>query len=485
MAMNTQPHYHILTAASADPIMDSDCDCACAQPVPAIAPTQLPPNLRVQRHPQQQALPLGGNHSVAFVPSLSRVAVVNQATLGLLDQFAAPQSLAACGSEAQSAAQQLLALGLLRRAGEPDAPPAPADELVAWLHVTNACNLRCTYCYVDKTDQAMPAETAYAAVDAVLSAARRHGYRRVLLKYAGGEASLNLPLVEAMHQYAQKEAEGSGVALRGVVLSNGVGLTNHKLGRIQALGLRLMISLDGPQAFHDAQRPTIHGQPTYAAVIGSIERARALGLELTVSVTITGASVAGLPNVVGWLLEREVHFTLNFYRENDCSSNFGTLKLDEQRLIAGMRAAYRVIEANLPRYSLLGCLIDRANLSGAHSRTCAVGENYLVIDHTGQVAKCQMEIAQPVTNVWADDPLGTIRLTPTGVQNLPVEQKAGCRDCEWRYWCAGGCPIATFRATGRYDLRSPNCAIYQALYPEVLRLEGLRILRDATGKIGS
>jgi len=37
--------------------------------------------------------------------------------------------------------------------------------------------------------------------------------------------------------------------------------------------------------------------------------------------------------------------------------------------------------------------------------------------------------------------------------------------------------LATYRATGRYDVKSPHCNIYQALFPEVLRLEGLRLLK--------
>jgi uncharacterized protein len=62
-----------------------------------------------------------------------------------------------------------------------------------------------------------------------------------------------------------------------------------------------------------------------------------------------------------------------------------------------------------------------------------------------------------------------------------VDEKEGCRDCTWRYWCSGGCPVATFRATGRYDIKSPNCAIYKAIYPEALRLEGLRLLKYVAG----
>jgi uncharacterized protein len=31
--------------------------------------------------------------------------------------------------------------------------------------------------------------------------------------------------------------------------------------------------------------------------------------------------------------------------------------------------------------------------------------------------------------------------------------------------------------TGRCDVPSPNCRIYQAVFPKILRLEGLRLLR--------
>lgn len=80
---------------------------------------------------------------------------------------------------------------------------------------------------------------------------------------------------------------------------------------------------------------------------------------------------------------------------------------------------------------------------------------------------------------WRTERQVLIHADPSGVQNLSVEEKEGCKTCLWKYWCAGGCPLSTFRATGRYDVKSPNCHIYKALYPEVVRLEGLRLLRDA------
>jgi uncharacterized protein len=100
-----------------------------------------------------------------------------------------------------------------------------------------------------------------------------------------------------------------------------------------------------------------------------------------------------------------------------------------------------------------------------------------VFDQHGQIAKCQMHILNPITNIAVHDPLTVLQSDKEDIQNLPVEEKEGCKTCEWRHWCTGGCPLTTHWVTGRYDVKSPNCNIYKTLFPEVLRLEGLRILK--------
>jgi uncharacterized protein len=96
-----------------------------------------------------------------------------------------------------------------------------------------------------------------------------------------------------------------------------------------------------------------------------------------------------------------------------------------------------------------------------------------------------MEIEKPVTNIYENDPLAFIRADSIHVQNPSVEGKKGCRDCEWRYWCTGGCPLLTYKTSGRYDVKSPYCRVYKAIYPELLRLEGLRLLKYAKASLYS
>ncbi len=248
---------------------------------------------------------------------------------------------------------------------------------------------------------------------------------------------------------------------------------------LKALGLRLMISLDGLGEVHDRQRVYASGRGSAVDVLEAIELALSHNLIPDVSITVSGRTARDLPEVIRWVMERDLPFGLNFYRENEFSATQTDLQLEEESILAGMRAVFAMIEADLPKRSLLNALVDRANLSFAHLRTCGVGQDYLVFDPQGGVAKCQMEIGKPVATVRVDDPLALIRADSSGIQNLSVEEKEGCRTCTWRYWCAGGCPLATYRATGHYDVKSPLCNIYRAIFPEVLRLEGLRLLRYA------
>jgi uncharacterized protein len=63
-----------------------------------------------------------------------------------------------------------------------------------------------------------------------------------------------------------------------------------------------------------------------------------------------------------------------------------------------------------------------------------VGSSYFVIDQKGGIAKCHMEIERTITNIAVNDPLNLIRLDTLGIVNQPVQEKEGCRSCEWRYW---------------------------------------------------
>jgi uncharacterized protein len=469
-------------------------DCACVGGVQNCADSavRLPGGI-YQRSPNIIGIPLADEFTAYAAGDSQGLLILNQTAEQILYSFEKPafieNTIAGLfiGKEyGIQIAYQLVSLGFLKPVesnslrvfSEEDCGSAVSSSpLTAWLHLTDRCNLRCSYCYLPHVREDMSPETGRAAIDATFRSALANGFKQVKLKYAGGEPLLRYSLILELHAYAQLLADEHGLDLEEVVLSNGTLLTDEIACTLTSLGIRLMISMDGLGQYHDSHRPYVSGRGSFADVAEAVDLALANGLTPNISVTISSRTAEGLPEIMAWILERELPFSLNFYRENELSASHEDMRLDEQKIINGMLAAFKVIEENLPRRPFLGGIIDRANLSVSHTHTCGVGQNYLVFDQNGQVAKCQMHIRKPITDVHVADPLAVIRADQIGIQNISVEEKEGCKTCEWKHWCAGGCPLATYRATGRYDIKSPNCNIYKALFPEALRLEGLRLLK--------
>ncbi len=466
-------------------VSQDQCDCACSGTVPMqSAKVNYLPDTLFHCHPDTQYLPLNDDYEAMFIPSKTEIVVVNQTAAQIFKHFKTARVLndtslqwsEQWGSKSDEILQDFVDIQFLT-AGQNFTPSPASDRLVAWLHVTNECNLRCSYCYLKKTDEAMSEEVGQQAIEAIFRSALANNYTQVKLKFAGGESTLNLKLVIQMQKQAQALAKFHNLELTSVILSNGVALSQRSLQAIIQHNMELMISLDGLGEAHNSQRVFANGSGSFISVARTIERAMKVGLKPYISITVSDRNIDSLPETVAQILAWELPFSINFYRENPYSVSFKDLHLQDEKLIQGMKKTFQTIEANLPRWSLLGVLADLANLGASHQYTCGVGHDYLVIDHRGLISKCQMQIEQTVTNIYADDPLALIRADQIGIQNVKVDEKEDCRDCKWQYWCTGGCPLATYRATGHYDVKSPNCDIYKALYPEVIRLEGLRLLK--------
>jgi len=415
------------------------------------------------------------------------VAVLDAQALALLEQFRTPASLSELKQDdpvlplatIERAVALFYRLGFLQdlQGSSFFQEHNQVSTLSSWLHVTNACNLRCSYCYLHKNAEHMTDDTSRQAVDAIFRSAKKHDFQRVQLKYAGGEASLHMSHVFAIHNYASQLAQRHGVSLHAYTISNGVNLSQHSIEGLKQRNIGVTISLDGVGSYHDAQRIFVTGLGSFKYVDRTIARLLANGVIPHINVTVSQRNLDGLPALMEYILIHGMSFTLSYYRDNECSAHIRDLQFAEERMIAAMRAAFAVIEQRLPRRRLLGSLIDKANMNGMHHHTCGVGRNYLVIDQHGGVAKCHADIQRTVTTIQDEDPLQAVREDRAGVQGLAVEDKEGCRNCQWRYWCAGGCPLLTYRITGRSDVKSPNCSIYKALFPEALRLEALRLLK--------
>lgn len=468
---------------------DGDCDSDCTgtsimerySNKLSVIPLDLNSGNLLSASPNLAHYSISSLQSLLF-PHTSPPILVNNVALDILNTFNTPMPVLRAknifsdlgSQEFSSIVYSFIRLGLIQNHENHCPPDLITHTLTTWLHITNDCNLSCDYCYIHKSQSNMSEEIGKKSIEITIAAALVHNFSGVLLKYAGGEPTLNIDLVINLHQYANQLASARGLEINGILLTNGLLLSKDTIKKVINNRIRLAISLDGIAHFNDVQRHSINGHGSFNQIRQNLDRLVEYRVNPSINITVSDKNLEGVPELVLFLIQRNLRFSISFYRPTEPLSVSEAL-IDEKKLIAGMLKVYKVIEDNLPTYSVLGGLIDRANLNSVHKRTCSVGNSYMVVDNEGNIAKCHMKIDQKITNIFADNPLKLIQDDTDGIQNNSVDEKAGCQECEWRYWCAGGCPIATYNLTGLYDRKSPYCNVYKVLLPEALRIEAIRL----------
>jgi uncharacterized protein len=365
----------------------------------------------------------------------------------------------------------LARVGLLRPVADLARPALRPSTLSAWLHVTEACNLSCPYCYVHKRPSIMRVEVGRRAIDRLIESAVSHDYRSLKLKYAGGEPTLAFPVVQAMHTHARRKAAQVDLTLEGVLLTNGVAVSDAMLDFLAQVGLAIMVSLDGDSSAHNRVRIRRGGLGTHAAVVDTVERALARGLRPTISVTLTALNLEGSAGAVAFALERDLPFNLNFHRECTAGGEEASRLVPSlDRLVEAVRGIFDLIQGYGAYPLPLTGILDRTRLDIPHELPCSAGRDYLAIGTTGQVSACQMLLEEPWASLADMDPLDKVQRHGESFFGQ-VDAVSRCCDCQWRAACAGGCPL--LRETSLHD---PYCQAYQMLLPELMRLEARRLI---------
>lgn len=349
-------------------------------------------------------------------------------------------------------------------------------QLGIWLHLTNQCNLRCTYCYVWKSQDKMSLDTAKKAMKKIIDGAKIHDFKKITVKFSGGECLLELDELLQIVEFSRELAKQNKIEIEFVVMTNGVLVTYRVAKILKQHDLRAAVSLDGLGIYHDKQRIFPSGQGSFKFVEKGIETLQKYQIPFNVSVTITGNNVTNLPELTNYLLDKNIPFTFNFFRENPHVSE--KLEGDDKKLVKYMKLAYKLIGDRVPRYSLVNGLLDRVVFRKPHLHTCGMGQNYVVVTHEGKIVACQMTLEKPIGSVDDKDMIETMKagnfIQP---KSLNVMGKSPCNACQWRYICCGGCPLLTYSQKGKYTLNSPYCAVYKTLIPEALKVEAKRLIK--------
>lgn len=185
--------------------------------------------------------------------------------------------------------------------------------------VTDACNLKCTYCYQgNKAEHVMPIEVAQKFIDMVLNCDENTAQYidadsapAVVLEFIGGEPFLQVDLIDEIIDYFLKACikrhHHWATRYRVSICSNGVLYFNPK---VQAFlqrhkeHLSFSISIDGNKKLHDSCRVFPDGSGSYDIAIAGVDHwVNVMGGVMGSKMTLAPANVMYAAEAVESLLE--------------------------------------------------------------------------------------------------------------------------------------------------------------------------------------
>jgi MoaA/NifB/PqqE/SkfB family radical SAM enzyme len=158
----------------------------------------------------------------------------------------------------------------------------PASGSLAFyliFHLSTRCNLECSYCNVNAGARGPRPLLSLEAFEKWLEAFACLEPAEIAIQLHGGEPLILNPPVELYAAVAANAlARHPRTKLTDVaVQSNGLMLDEDRLASLSEAGVRVNISIDGPAAIHDRQRPTAAGGGSHRAALRAHRLLRAQG----------------------------------------------------------------------------------------------------------------------------------------------------------------------------------------------------------------
>ncbi len=452
------------------------------------------------------------------------LALLNRRAVRLLDAAdgrSLGQLLAEWGQDEPAAAQQWLGeLPLLWRNGFLVSPgvavPQPiAGERVfnAWLHLTNACNLACPYCYIHKSKRHMSAHVVERVLASIAATAQSGQVERIHVRYAGGEPMLRFDAMRRFHAQATAACAASGVKFSAAVLTNGAAVPAGATEWLRANQVSVSMSIDGVGALQDAMRPVVGGGSSFARVSAGLDAYLAAGIRPYMLITVGDSNLDGLPELTQFLLDRGLWFRYSLVRD----LQWGAGVLDDRhgaehgpsdsesapeilqgaplrRVQAVFGRCYDLIESYVLAQGQLALASGRRPDVGfrrSHHfcdlqpwapirQACGAGRSYLAIGEQGQVSPCQAALHRDGTNEIAGQSLLALAAGQTQLPDFKRTQpNTACSRCPHRLSCAGGCPLLLHRREGHVNGRSPYCEVFKAVLPRIVHIAALELAHQA------
>lgn len=350
------------------------------------------------------------------------------------------------------------------------------------------CNLDCKYCYFLSKERLYP-DSDFRMSENLLEEYTRQYIQsqhttEVTFAWQGGEPTLmGLDFYKQAVSYQQKHKKPN-MRIANSLQTNAVTLDDDWCAFFKANNFLLGVSLDGPQALHDAYRVDKGGAPTFERVMAGIRLLQKYEVDFNILITVHAAN-ADYPLEIYRFLRDEVgtqfmQFIPIVERANETGYQEGS-DVTERSVTAGQYGHFlntmfdEWVRHDVGRIFVQIFDVSLAAWTGNNAGLCIFEEtcgHALALEHNGDVYSCDhyVEPDYKVGNL-IDIPLSDIVVSDKQIdfglakrETLPQY----CLDCEVRFACNGGCPKNRFiETTDGEEGLNYLCAGYKAFFKHI------------------
>jgi uncharacterized protein len=326
------------------------------------------------------------------------------------------------------------------------------------------CNLDCKYCFFLDKEALYPGSDFRMSDDVLESYLRQYLAAQpgpeVNVAWQGGEPTL-MGLDFFRRAIAlQKKHSRPGTRVLHSIQTNGVLLDDEWCAFLAEHGFLVGLSLDGPEAMHDAYRVDKGGKPTFQKVLRALRRLQAHGVAVNVLTTVHAANA-----------ERPLE-VYRFLRDEARVEHIQLIPIVERRMFAGLPVGSEVTERSVaaPAFGrFLNAIFDEwirrdvgrvfvqmfdvalAAWAGLPPSLCVFAPtcgDALALEHNGDLYSCD-HFVDPVHRLGNIGERSMAEMVSSEAQRafgrakrdtLPLQ----CRECPVRFACNGGCPKDRF-----------------------------------------
>ena len=356
-----------------------------------------------------------------------------------------------------------------------------------YLLLSQYCNLACRYCfngnesYQTNQCQTMEESTAFKTIDIFLEKLSPGGILSII--FFGGEPLLNWKLARAiLHQYGNKNLP-EAKKIKFHLTSNLVKLPENLLKDIKKYNISILCDVDGPPKFHNHLRPCSDGSASHNLIARNLMLLKKNNISYNLRATITSDNVKFIPEIV------HEHFKLgadvsSLVAVNPVTSDETILPVamlpDPEEFSQQLLKIYKKNVDSAHKLFPVNQMIEGFKKGGTMRHPCGapIGTTPAV-DVNGDIYPCIYFVGNSRLK-W-----GTVNKADY-LYEAPILQKlmeetspdniTGCKNCYWKYFCGGGCPVKRIlidnnpkaNSNIRKYCRQVTCLPSKTLFPELM-----------------